>query len=229
MTTPGRRAIVLADPSFHPGVVGIVCSRLVERFGRPAILLQREGAVCRGSARSISGYSIYDGLSACAEHLEKFGGHDAAAGMTLCTSELEAFTNALTAHANANITVEQLTPKLTIDCDATLHELDVPTVERIGRLSPFGFGNPKPKVRIDGAVLSGPPRQIGGGGKHLELRVHADLDGRRRAIRGVWWGGGELAGKLAAGQRLALVIEPRLDEWRGQVSVQAVVKDVALR
>ena len=115
---------------------------------------------------------------------------------------------------------------ITIDCDAVLHELDVTAVQGIARLSPFGAGNRRPKLRVDDATVSEPPRPIGDQGKHLELRFHQDRDGQRRAIRGVWWDGGALAEKLAAGQRLDLVIEPRLDEWRGQVRVQAVVRDV---
>ena len=120
MTTDDRRAIVLAHESWHAGVVGIVCSRLVERYGRPTVLLRREGDLCKGSARSIEGYSIHDALCATASHLSSFGGHDAAAGLTLATGELEAFTAALIEHANAHITIDELTPTLYIDCDAAI-------------------------------------------------------------------------------------------------------------
>src|SRR5262249_52321958 len=134
MTTPDRRAIVLAHEEWHPGVVGVACSRLVDRFSRPVVLLQRQGEVCRGSARSIDGDSIHAGLVAASAHLGKFGGHEAAAGLSLATADLEAFTEALVAHANAHIPLESLTPRLHIDCDAGIDELEPEAVKRIAAL-----------------------------------------------------------------------------------------------
>ncbi|MHC4947083.1 MAG: single-stranded-DNA-specific exonuclease RecJ [Planctomycetota bacterium] len=229
MTGDGHRAVVLAHPDWHPGVVGIVCSRLVDQLGRPAVLLQRRGDTCRGSARSIDGYSIHAALTACAEHLEAFGGHQAAAGLTLETARLEAFTEALVAHANAHIRPEQLTPALAIDCDAALGELDVPTVERIGTLSPFGRENRAPTLRVRGAVVAEPARPMGGHGRHLQVRLRQDDErGRRRVVRAVWWGAGELAASLPAGARLDAAIEPRINAWNGRTSVEAEIRDVIL-
>jgi single-stranded-DNA-specific exonuclease len=226
MTTDGCRAIVLADESWHAGVVGIACSRLAERYGRPVVLLQKQGDVCKGSARSIEGYSIHEGLTAASEHLVQYGGHDAAAGLTLASDQLEAFTARLVEHANAHITVEQLTPKLSIDCDGSLDELAIDTVRRIGRLSPFGQANPAPTVRLTGVTVAGQPRQIGANGRHLTLSVQAEAGGRRRVLRTVWFGAGSRAADLAAGQRLDAVIEPKINAWNGRESVEGMIRDV---
>jgi single-stranded-DNA-specific exonuclease len=228
MTADGCRAIVLADESWHAGVVGIVCSRLVERYGRPVVLLQKQGDVCRGSARSIEGYSIHEGLTAAAGHLTRFGGHDAAAGLALRGADLDAFAADLIEHANAHIPVQQLTPAIRIDCDATMGELDIDEVRRIGSLSPFGRANPRPTVRITGAALAGPPRQIGANGRHLTMSLQADEGARRRWLRTVWFGAGSRAADLASGMRLDAVIEPKINAWNGRVSVEGMIRDVRI-
>ena len=226
MTVEDRRIIVLAHPDWHPGVVGIACSRLVEKYGRPTILMQDQGDVCRGSARSIDGYSIHDALAACAQHLQSFGGHDAAAGLTLSTDALVHFTKDITAHALANISIEQLTPPLSIDCDASLHELDLNTVNQLATLSPFGRGNRRPTLRVRGTVLAEPPKQMGAHGQHLQLRLRQDAAVGRRQVRSVWWSAGQLACDLASGMRLDVAIEPKVNTWQGRVSVEAEVRDV---
>jgi len=226
MTADDRRAVVLAHESWHAGVVGIACSRLVDRFTRPSVLLQRQGDVCKGSARSIDGYSIYDGLAATAPYLTTFGGHSMAAGLALPAERFEAFAEALIAHANASISSDQLTPTIVIDCDATLPELDVPSVRGLNALSPFGRGNRAPTLRIENVVLSAPPKQMGSHGKHLSMSFRQEHAHGRRFIRGVWWHAGERAADLASGMRLDLAIEPKLNEWNGQVSVEAEVRDL---
>ena len=188
--------------------------------------MQDQGDRCKGSARSIEGYSIYDGLVACAEHLERFGGHDAAAGLSLHRDRIDRFTEAFVAHANARIEVEQQTPFVRVDCDAGLIELDLETVREIGRLSPFGRANPRPKLRLRDLVLAEPPRTMGSEGKHLALRFRQDRDGRRRMIRGVWWNQGALAERLAAGARVDAVLEPKVNEFNGRITVEADLKDV---
>ncbi len=226
MTADDHRAIVLADESWHAGVLGIVCSRLVEEYGRPVVLLHRQGEVCKGSARSIDGYSIIEALAATRRHLGGFGGHAAAAGLTLRTERLGPFTEALVEHANARITVEELTPALMIDCDATLRELEIETVRKIDTLSPFGRANPRPAVRLRQVVLAEPPRQIGAQGRHLALRLRDDAPAGRRWLRAVWWRAGGRAADLAAGMRLDAVIEPKINVWGGLTSVEGELLDV---
>ncbi len=223
MTGDDCRAIVLAHESWHAGVVGIACARLVDRFSRPVILMHRRGEVCKGSARSIEGYSIHDGLKATASHLTSFGGHDAAAGLTLPAENLEAFTAEITSHANAHIDVEQLTPGLWIDCEAGIDELEFETVNRIGALSPFGRDNPRPAVCIRGVTLAESPKQIGANGKHLSLRIRGD---GRRWLRLVWFGAGSHAADLTKGMRVDAVIEPKINNFNGRTTVEGIVGDI---
>lgn len=228
MTRDDTRAIVLAHDGWHPGVVGIVCSRLVDRFSRPAILMQRNGEICKGSARSIDGYSIHAGLSQCADLLTTWGGHDMAAGLSLPVDHLERFTEMLTDHANAHIAAEQLTPAIRLDCDASLGELTLETVKQVTSLGPFGRGNRKPALRVSNVTVADQPKQMGAQGNHLSMRVRQDDGDRRSVMRAVWWNAGMFANDLAPGMRLDIAIEPKINEWNGRVSVEAELKDVCV-
>ena len=121
-----------------------------------------------------------------------------------------------------------MTPSVGIDCDARLEELEFEVVKRIAALSPFGRANPRPAVRLTATTLAEPPRQIGGYGRHLSLRLLQDGAAGRRWIRTVWWNGGSLAADLAAGMCLDAVVEPKLNAFNGRVSVEAEVKDVCV-
>ena len=228
MANDDCRMIVLAHESWHRGVIGIVCSRLVEKFGRPTILLQNENGICKGSARSIDGYSIHQALLSCNEYLLTYGGHDAAAGLSLESAKLNAFTEAIGEHAKANITKEQLVPVIKIDCDAQLAEIDLETTKRIAALSPFGRANPKPAIRVQKTTIAEAPKQIGSNGKHLSLRLRQDDSNSRSTLRAVWWNAGNLASDLAAGMHIDVVIEPKINVWNGRTSVEAELKDVRL-
>jgi len=223
MTGDDCRVIVLAHESWHAGVVGIACSRLVDRFSRPVVLMHRQDGVCKGSARSIEGYSIHDALKENSSYLTSFGGHDAAAGLTLGAENLDAFTAALTRHANTHIDVEQLTPGLWIDCEAEIGELEFEAVNRIASLSPFGRDNPRPAVCIRGATLAESPKQIGANGKHLTLSLRGD---GRRWLRLVWFGAGSHAADLAKGMRVDAVIEPKINHFNGRTTVEGIVSDI---
>ncbi|MFN7430477.1 MAG: single-stranded-DNA-specific exonuclease RecJ [bacterium] len=213
MTGSDRRAIVLADERWHAGVVGICCSRLVERFCRPTILMQidAETGEAHGSCRSIEGYNLHAGLEACAVHLKRFGGHDMAAGVALHKESIPAFVEAFTAHANAHSEADRLTHALRIDAECSPSELTVPAVRRLLSLEPFGRGNPAIKLLLRGVTLASEPRRFGAGGPHLELSLG---DGVRRVSATAWrWG--EQASKLARGMKVDAVIEPKIDSYGG--------------
>ncbi|HMN95634.1 MAG TPA: single-stranded-DNA-specific exonuclease RecJ [Phycisphaerales bacterium] len=221
---PDHRAIVLADESWHPGVVGIVCSRLTERFGRPAVLLQRQGELCKGSARSVEGYSIHEGLLACAHELETFGGHAAAAGLSLRSDRLDAFRAALVAHAGAHLRPDDLVPSICFDCDASLAEFDSAAVAAMARLSPFGRRNPRPAFLVRGLTVAEAPRVL----KERHLRI---VFGERRPgaapveMQGIWWNAGAHAPALPRGRRVDAVVEPAVNDWSRRIELQ--VRDVA--
>ena len=225
MTGDGTRAIVLAGEGWHRGVVGIVCSRLVERFGRPVILLEDgDDEWLRGSARSIDEYSIHAGLAACSSLLERWGGHEMAGGMTLHRDNLEAFRAAIQQHAFDAIPAESLCPLITIDCDARLDELNVASVQHVRALAPFGRSNRTPTIRLKDVEIAATPNRMGGEGRHLEVKFRAE--GHRGVLRAVWWRQGELAGELAAGMRVDVAIEPKIDRYAGRVRVQGTIRDI---
>ena len=224
MTRPDRRIIVLSHPDWHAGVLGIVCSRLVDRFGRPTILLQEVDGLCRGSARSIDGYSIHDALTACRSHLAGYGGHAAAAGLSLDASELDSFTEAITRHANDAITREDLVPWLVVDADAALPEIEPGSVTELEQMAPFGRGNARPRLRIEHLRIT-EVKPMGTGNAHLSLRLASD-DGAG-TVRAVWWKQGNRADTLVEGMRVDVVARANLNSWRNRVTAELEILDLA--
>lgn len=220
-----RRAIVLADPGWHPGVIGIVCSRLVEAFGRPTILLNTAGEPAQGSGRSIDRYNLHEALTACAEHLETFGGHAMAAGLKLKADNIDAFREAFVAHANQHLTPTDLVGALELDAAVRIEQLTRGIVEQIDALGPFGRGNDQPTLLVEGGKLADAPRTVGRESSHLVLSVQQG----ENYLRGIAWRRGPLADKLHTGQPIDLAIRPKLNRWNGRVSVEAEIVDLALK
>ncbi len=223
MDQDGHRAIVLAHGDWHPGVIGIACSRLVERFGRPTILMQRDVDVCKGSGRSIPGFNLHGAVRACAHEVEGFGGHDAAIGLRVPLARLDAFAEALVAHANEFITVDDLTPEVRIDSDAALHELDEMGVMTLEKLGPFGRGNPTPRLRLKNVRVSQSPMLMSSSSTHLSMFVRDDSGA---TLKLVGWGWGRHAEHIKNGTTLDVVFTPRVEEYRGRRSVRGEIADV---
>lgn len=216
MTGLDRRAIVLADTRWHAGVVGICCSRLVERYCRPTILMQidPETGHAHGSCRSIEGFNLHAGLEHCREHLDRFGGHDMAAGLGLHVDKLGAFTEAFTAYASSRIEPERLTHAVHVDAICEPQELTLGAVKRLLHLAPFGRGNPQVKLLISGARLHASARRFGTGGAHLELLLGDGSVGQGgRAIPITAWRWAEHIDMLARGVRVEAIIEPSVNTY----------------
>ena len=216
-----RRCVILCGEDWHPGVVGIVASRMVERFGRPAILLSREDNVLRGSARSIDGYSIHAGIEFAKAHVQKFGGHDMAAGLSLAADQFEAFTDAVLQHAQC-INPEDLTPALRVGADATLSEINVDLIQWLQQLEPFGRSNPEPLLRLDATLDQVDP--IGRTGSHVALRLRAE----GATLRAIWFNAAEWLPRLVRGRRVQVLGVPRENRFRGSVTAELEVKDMAM-
>ena len=176
-----RRGYVVAGEDWHEGVIGIVASRLVERFGRPVVLIAGTAGNWKGSGRAAGAFDLHGALAACSEHLERFGGHRAAAGLTIRPERVEAFAAAFGAHADAVLTDEDLRPRIPVDAIVPGAELGLPLCEELARLAPFGLGNPGVTLLVDGCELSG----LGtvGDGKHLRFRVQPARPRRRLGDR----------------------------------------------
>jgi len=217
-----HRAIVLASDTWHSGVIGIVASRLVRRFHRPALLIAVNGRGAQGSGRSIRGFHMRDALAACAEHLISFGGHAMAGGLRIEPERIPAFTEAMLAYAAENVTDEQLVPSLRIDAEATLRDLSFRTVSALARLAPFGQGNPRPVVALRGCEVVVAPRRMGRNGATAGLVLGQD----GVTMRAVGFGMGALADRLAAHARVDVAGEPSLNTFRGETRVEFILRDV---
>ena len=215
------RAIVLGHESWHAGVVGIVCSRMVEAFGRPTILLSTANGHAHGSGRSIDGFNLHEALTACSEHLEKFGGHAMAAGMTLATQNIDAFRGQLITYAADHLTPDDLVPLLDVDTEVALDALSPAVVEQVQRLKPFGRCNPSPVIMVRSAQLR-QPGTMGSEARHLSMLLQQG----QRQVRCVGWNMGHLRDRLAAGMQIDVAGEPVINSFNGRTSVEIVVKDL---
>ncbi|CAG0949421.1 Single-stranded-DNA-specific exonuclease RecJ [Phycisphaerales bacterium] len=227
MTRPDRRAIILSDPSWHAGVVGIVCSRLVERFHRPTILMCEGEGVCHGSGRSVEGFSLHAALMECSEHLAQFGGHDMAAGVTVKSERVPAFVESFTTIANREIPPERLIGSMTFDTDSSLDELTVPVVQQLARLGPFGRGNPPVRVRLPNLRVAMRPETFGQGNKHLSLRVKEDAP-RSRVLRLVGWHWASKLDQVPLGAHIEALVSPGINTFGGGATVEGVLLDLRL-
>lgn len=212
----GPCAITLARQGWHAGVIGIVASRLVERFHRPTVLIALDGDAGKASARSISGFHLFRELQGCAASLQAFGGHEMAAGLSLERSRVEEFAAAFEARAAA-MPPELLMPCLRYDGEASLDEIDLDAVRDIDTMAPFGMGNPEPLLAI------------------REVRAHRleVLGGKHLRFLAVQGGYSHPAIAFNMAERIEecrasidLLAVPQVNRWRERESVQLKVKDV---
>ena len=216
------RAIVLGREDWHAGVIGIVASRLVDRFNRPAVMVALTNGTGQGSGRSIAGFHLARALEACNEHLDAYGGHEMAAGLKVRTENFEAFRRSFCAHAAQAIAPELLVRELKLDCLAELHHVTEALVTDMKRLGPFGHGNRKPLLCCRGLTLAAVPRRVGKTGDHLQLFVRQG----NAAMKCIAFNRGELFDRLQPGVTLDLAVEPQINEFNGRVSVELDVKDL---
>jgi single-stranded-DNA-specific exonuclease len=212
-----RPGYVLAGEGWHPGVIGIVASRIVERHHRPTVLISLGETGGQGSARSIPGFDVLAALHACSEHLERYGGHRAAAGLTLGPGRWEAFRAAFERHAETSLTPELLAPVERVDAVVSGSELGLRQVEELERLEPTGVGNPSSRLLVPGARLRD-PRPMGEG-QHCRFFVAAG--GTRSPA--VAFG---CDGRLPAGADEPVDATFRLERncWRGRVEPRLVLR-----
>ena len=218
--TPDVPAIVVAGEDWNSGVIGIVASRLVEKYYRPSIVLTRQGDVYKGSCRSIAGLHIYEALAACRDTLIQFGGHEMAAGLTLASDRVEDFRRAFANYVSTHLQYEDFTPKIAIEALVSPADWTLPMVEEIALLEPYGMGNPRPIF----GVRDLRPRTaaaIGTDGKHLRMEVGT----RDRRVAALYWNYGELA-EIMTEEASDLAYTPSINEWQGMRSVQCMVDDI---
>ena len=222
--TEQQAALVFAGEGWHRGVVGIVASRLVERFCRPVFVLSQENGETQGSGRSIAAFHLLDALEAMPDLFTRFGGHRQAAGVSLSSERVEEFRQRLNAYAAARLTPADFRPQIAIDALVDLKELTSgPAVAQILAMAPFGFGNPAPVLAIADAEIAAAPVPL----KERHLKVHLRQNGRNLLATG--WNFAARAGEFVAGSRVDAVFtveEDAYSEARGWGGWTAALRDL---
>jgi len=229
-TDGDARALVFDGSGWHLGVLGIVASRLVERFARPVFVLsdamaaeENDGPCLAGSGRSIPAFHLLEALESMPDVFTRFGGHRQAAGVTLRRDRLETFRSRFAAFAGMTLTAEDLRPRYEVDAEAAFPELTERCVQQVLALGPFGFGNPAPVFLARGAEVAGPPK-ASADGKHLTVALRHE----GRLLFSKAWGFGDRAELFAAGAKVDALFQIEDDPFsrkRGYGSWCVTVKD----
>ena len=218
-----RHGYALADADWHEGVIGIVASRLVERYHRPVVLIAGGEDAWKGSGRSVGAFDLHEALSACSDHLLRWGGHRAAAGLSIDPSEVDAFARAFAEHADGMLSEEELAPVAFVDAIVPRGlPLTLDLAQELAQLAPFGLGNPGVTLLAPSCEL----RDLGtvGDGKHLKFRVRGENGGD--AGSAIAFGLGSHLDRLRRAGRFDVLFRLEENRWNGTVAPQLVVRRV---
>lgn len=215
------RAIVLASPGWHQGVIGIVASRIAERFYRPTIMISIDGDEGRGSARSIPGFHLFDALKECEEHLLKYGGHKYAAGLSISAHKINTFKEKFLEISARRLKEDDLIPKLCLDAEVELEEINSELMSVLELFAPFGPGNFRPVFVTRNLELAEAPCVVGN--NHLRLRVKKN----EVVMDAIGFNLGDYARPLALrGTNIDLAYVLELNLWNGNAKIQMRLKDL---
>ncbi len=213
--------LVLARDDWHGGVIGIVASRLIEKYYRPTVMITVKDGIGKGSARSIPGFDIYDALNQCSDILEQFGGHTYAAGLSIKSENIEEFRRRFNDVAREALTAHDLIPKLHIDAELPLEQVDDELLDSLKKFAPFGPNNPMPAFVSHDVALSGYPRIVGT--NHLKFKVRSD----RSVIDCIGFNLGDRLQRMDPNRATNhLVYTVQENEWMGRVYLQLHILDV---
>ena len=211
--------IVLAEEGWHPGVIGIVASRIVEEYGRPTLLVALEDGVGKGSGRSIPPFDLHDALTGCRDLLLRFGGHRSAAGITIAADRMQEFTERFNAIARDRLTPDDLVPELRVDLEVSLDEVTDQLEALLRHLEPCGMGNPSPVLVARGVRLAATPRVVGQ--EHLKLILSRSPND----LTALGWGMGPRIAELDVAQPMDVAFRLERDDWNGESRLQARLVD----
>ena len=215
-----KKSTVVFQPHWHKGVVGIVASRLIERHYKPTIVLTQNGEIVSGSARSVQGFNLYEALHACREHLLGYGGHFAAAGMTLNIDQLEAFKEAFEKAVAERITPNQMVPEISINAQLPLDQISMQFFQIIAQMEPFGPDNMRPIFIAKNVRDTGYSKLV------KEAHISFNLTQGNNSVRGIGYNMPDKIDIVKSGQPFDVVFQLQLNEWQGTQSVQIQVMDL---
>jgi single-stranded-DNA-specific exonuclease len=215
---------VVYNENWHKGVIGIVASRLTETYYRPTLVFTKSGDKLAASARSVKGFDVYEALQACSAHLEQFGGHKYAAGLTIKEKNYEPFKQQFEKVVKESLPEALRTPEISIDAEIELSQISPKFFRILKQLAPFGPGNRKPVFMTTGLRDNGFGRRVGADKSHLKLSL---LDGANpQTFNAIGFGLGDTYEKVHNGKSFKAVYTIEENEWNGNVSLQLVLKDI---
>lgn len=217
------RALVLAGEGWHIGVIGIVASRLVDRYYLPAMVMSVDGELSKGSARSIPGFNIFEAMSKYGSLFEKYGGHEMAAGFTIRTDRIEELRESMNKEVARVLGTEKPMPELRVDYKLSPGDINLDTVNKLKLLEPFGIGNPSP-LYVYRALRVLSARAVGSDGKHLSLMVYDGVN----EIKCIAYNLGNMQKVLSIGKKIDIICSVENNLWNNIESVQLNIKDIRL-
>ena len=220
---------MLASDEWHPGVIGIVASRLVERFARPTFLIAIDGTKGKGSGRSPKRFHLYDGLKDCAEVLEGYGGHRQAAGLSIHADYISVFAEKFETAARARLSAEDLVSEIEVDDEVDLAMMTAQTLDEVRLLEPYGQGNPEPvflarEAEVVSSRVVGAKPLLGKPG-HLKLVLRSARGGR--PVDAIGFGMGDWPLKIRT--RVNMLYTPEINVWNGNANLQLRLRDLKIQ
>ncbi|MEN6317323.1 MAG: single-stranded-DNA-specific exonuclease RecJ, partial [Syntrophaceae bacterium] len=217
--TKNLKSLVFSSAKWHPGVIGIVASKLVDRFNRPTILISLKDGIGKGSGRSIADFNIYLGLKKCDSLLISYGGHRYAAGISIREEDIQEFSRMLEENIGKEINITEFVSQTNIDAMCNLREINHELISQIGRLAPFGSGNPEPVLCVKNINVTS---QSVVGNNHLWMR----LTGDGVSYNSIWFNKGHLIDFLPD-SKIDIAFTPHINNWNGAYDIQLKMKDMA--
>ena len=221
--TPFKKSIVIYNPNWHKGVVGIVASRLIEKFYKPTIVLTLSNGVVSGSARSVKDFDVYTAIENCSHLLEQFGGHKFAAGLTMKPENVKAFIDAFENEVSRTITKDMLVPTVEIDLEIKIDEIDDKLIRILKQFAPHGPHNMTPVFLSKGVLDTGFARVVGQ--NHLKLEVYQPHT-KLTKVEAIAFNKGDFLSFLQKQIPLDIVYKIKENEFRGQVSIQLMIEEI---
>ena len=221
-----RKSIVIYNPNWFKGIIGIVASRLVEEFYKPTIVLTRSSnGLITGSARSVKEFNIYDGIDSCSDLLEDFGGHKFAAGLSMKEENLEEFTERFEQYVAENLEEDAYIPEINVDLPLDLSEITPSFVANLNRFAPFGPGNMAPIFQTNGVVEDGSGKVVGNKGKHIKMRVLYP-DKATVPFDGIGYNLNEKFDLITNKKKFDIVYHVEENTWNNKTTIQLNIKDI---
>lgn len=220
--SPNDKVLVIASTEWHEGVLGIVAAKILEKRYLPVICLSIKGDEAKGSARSISGFNIYEAIKACQDYVLRFGGHAAAAGLSLTVDNIVMFRQAVNAYAEKFLTEDILQSKKHVDAEISLQEINPELTKELSILEPYGVGNPKPIFLTKGVAFT-ETKIIGKNNDHLRFRITQN----DKNLQGLAWGRADELHKLT--DSMDIIYSLNENTYNGRTSTQGIIVDIASR